>query len=179
MLAGMDAGGFGVLGIVLVIVGFVLLHNGWFGFVKTELKSNAAAVVNFIGGGTIFIIALFTLLGGAYFSAAIYFLVGLTYLYIGFDHAFGLDARPFGVFCLTGAIGLFIGGISTVAGGIVSGFDVWMAIMWFSWAVLWFILFFECAFGKKFGKLTPVICVATTFYTGLIPGFMMLMGLWG
>lgn len=173
-----------MLGIVLVIVGFVLLHNAWFGFTKQGLEGKPASVVNFLGGGVIFLAALYTLMNPDangtvdYFTAAIYFLVSLTYLYIGFDSVYGLDARPFGVFCLTGAIALFIGGVLTVQGGLDTWREIWLLICWFSWAVLWFILFIECAFEKKFGKLTPAICLMTAFYTGLVPGVMMLAGWW-
>jgi len=179
-----------MLGIVLVAVGFVLFHNAWFGLSsKGVAKSgNTLSVVNFMGGAIILIIGILEVTAGNYFSAAIYILVGLTYLYIGFDHVFGLDPKAFGVFCLTGAIALFIGGVLTIQGwNAVDAYgqllnepwqNVWLLICWFSWAFLWFILFVECAMEKKFGKLTPVICLLTTFYTGWIPGIMMLAGWW-
>ena len=171
-----------MLGIVLVIVGFVLFHNAWFGLfgkVKDENSGNTLSVVNFLGGASIFIISLFTIhQGDAYFSAMIYMIVGLTYLYIGFDHRYGLDPKAFGVFCLTGAIALFIGGILTIEGGLATWREVWLLACWFSWAFLWFILFVECTFEKKYGKLTPIVCLLTTFYTGWIPGIMMLAGWW-
>ncbi|MCL2198839.1 MAG: AmiS/UreI family transporter [Defluviitaleaceae bacterium] len=175
-----------MLGIVLVIVGFVLFHNAWFGLfgeVKGEKAGKTLSVVNFLGGASILAIAAFMLLspdvyGGSYFSVMIYFMVGLTYIYIGFDHLYGLDAKPFGVFCLTGAIALFIGGVLTIEGGLDTWREVWLLICWFSWAFLWFILFLECALEKKFGKLTAVTCLVTTFYTGWIPGMMMLAGWW-
>jgi hypothetical protein len=169
-----------MLGIVLVTVGFVLLHNGWFGFAKKALDGKAASVVNFLGGGVIFAAALYTLRSPEpdYFTAAIYFLVALTYIYIGFDSRYGLDARPFGVFCLTGSIALLVGGILTINGGIATWREAWLLICWFSWAALWFILFIECALEKKLGKLTPALCLLQAAYTGLIPGVMMLAGWW-
>ena len=170
-----------MLGIVLVLVGFVLFHNAWFGLfgkVEGENSGKTLSVVNFLGGAAIFLISLFVLPTGDYFTVAIYMLVGLTYLYIGLDHRYGLDPKPFGVFCLTGAIALFIGGVLTIEGGLATWREVWLLICWFSWAILWFVLFVECSFEKKFGKLTPVICLLTTFYTGWIPGIMMLAGWW-
>jgi len=169
-----------MLGIVLVTVGFVLFHNAWFGLSSKGVgkSGNTLSVVNFMGGAIILIIGILEVTAGNYFPAAIYILVGLTYLYIGFDHVFGLDPRAFGVFCLTGAIALFIGGVLTIAGGLETWREVWLLICWFSWAILWFVLFVECAMEKKFGKLTPVICLLTTFYTGWIPGIMMLAGWW-
>ena len=171
-----------MLGIVLVIVGFVLFHNAWFGLfgeVKGENAGKTLSVVNFLGGAAILVIGILTLLQtDAYFSAMIYIMVGLTYIYIGFDHLYELDPKAFGVFCLTGAIALFMGGVLTIEGGLDTWREVWLLICWFSWAFLWFILFVECAFEKKFGKLTAVTCLATTFYTGWIPGFMMLAGWW-
>lgn len=171
-----------MLGIVLVIVGFVLFHNAWFGLfgqIKGEKAGKTLSVVNFLGGAAILVISLFTIYqGDAYFSAMIYIMVGLTYIYIGFDHLFGLDPKAFGVFCLTGAIALFIGGVITIESGLDTWREVWLLICWFSWAGLWFILFVESAFEKKFGNLTAVICLLTTFYTGWIPGMMMLAGWW-
>jgi hypothetical protein len=175
-----------MIGIVLVVVGFVLFHNAWFGLfgkVKDETAGKTLSVVNFLGGAAIIAMSLLVMsqgeYGEGYFSAMIYLVVGLTYIYIGFDHLFGLDPKAFGVFCLTGAIALAIGGVGVIEGGIDSGWDVWLLLMWFSWAILWFILFLECAFEKKFGNITAIICLLTTFYTGWIPGIMLLMGWWG
>ena len=181
-----------MLGIVLVMVGFVLFHNAWFGLfgkVEGEKSGKALSVVNFLGGAVILVAAIYTLLNPSvdaygvatvdYFTAVIYFLVGLTYLYIGFDHVYGLNARPFGVFCLTGAIALFIGGVLTINGGLDDVWAIWTMLMWFSWAFLWFILFIECALEKKLGKLTAITCLLTTFYTGWIPGIMIVAGWWG
>jgi len=177
-----------MIGIVLVVVGFVLFHNAWFGLfgeIKGENAGKTLSVVNFLGGFAIIAISLIVMTQGdygeGYFSAMIYLIVGLTYIYIGFDHLFGLDPKAFGVFCLTGAIALFIGGVLTIAGAGESGLDgrgIWLVLMWFSWAFLWFVLFLECALEKKFGKLTAILCLATTFYTGWIPGIMMLAGWW-
>lgn len=170
-----------MLGIVLLTVGFVLLHNAWFGLfgkVEGDNSGKTLSVVNFLGGAVILVAALFVIPTGDYFTAAIYLMVGLTYVYIGFDHLFGLDPKPFGVFCLTGAIALFVGGVLTLEGGLHTWRETWLLICWFSWAFLWFVLFLECALGKNFGKLTALTCLATTFYTGLIPGIMMLAGWW-
>ncbi|MCL2223514.1 MAG: AmiS/UreI family transporter [Defluviitaleaceae bacterium] len=171
-----------MLGIVLVMVGFVLFHNAWFGLfgeVKGEKAGATLSVVNFLGGAVILAAALYTLWQGeGHFTAMIYFMVGLTYIYIGFDHVYGLDPKAFGVFCLTGAIALFMGGVLTLEGGLETWREIWLLACWFSWAFLWFILFVECTFEKKFGKLTAFTCLATTFYTGWIPGFMMLAGWW-
>jgi len=171
-----------MLGIVLVMVGFVLFHNAWFGLfgeVNGEKAGKTLSVVNFLGGAVILLAAAYTLWQGeGHFTAMIYFMVGLTYIYIGFDHVFGLDPKPFGVFCLTGAIALFVGGVLTIEGGLDTWREVWLLLCWFSWAFLWFILFVECAFEKKFGKLTAITCLVTTFYTGWIPGIMMLAGWW-
>lgn len=181
-----------MIGIVLVIVGAVLFHNAWFGLfgkVKDEVAGKTLSVVNFIGGAAIIAISLIVMyqtgtgydIPGAegYFSAMIYLVVGLTYIYIGYDHLYGLDPKAFGVFCLTGAIALAIGGVGVIEGGLDDIWSVWLVLMWFSWAVIWFVLFLECALEKKFGKLTPFLCLITTFYTGWIPGIMLLMGWWG
>lgn len=180
-----------MLGIVLMVVGFVLFHNAWFGLfgkVKDEVAGKTLAIVNLMGGAAITLISVIIMFHNtadgagepAYFGAMIFLMVGLTYLYIGFDHWFGLDPKAFGVFCLTGAIALFIGGVLTITGAEdgLSGWDIWWVAMWFSWALIWFVLFIECTFEKSFGKLTPILCLLTTFYTGWIPGIMLLAG-WG
>lgn len=175
-----------MLGIVLIIVGFVLFHNAWFGLfgkVKSETAGKTLSIVNFMGGAAIVLISailMFHLSGEnapdhEFFGAMIFLMVGLTYIYIGFDHWFGLDPKAFGVFCLTGAIALFIGGVTTITGaGTIDVWTIWWVLMWFSWAVIWFVLFVECTFEKSFGKLTPVLCLVTTFYTGWIPGILLL-----
>lgn len=181
-----------MIGIVLVVVGAVLFHNAWFGLfgkVKDEVAGKTLSVVNFFGGASIVMISIAAMIktgidleipgAEGNFSAMIYLIVGLTYLYIGFDHVLGLDPKAFGVFCLTGAIALFLGGVLQIQAGLDDIWAMWLLLCWFSWALLWFLLFLECGLGKSFGKLVPVLCLATTFYTGWIPGFMLLAGWWG
>ena len=59
----------GMLGIVLVAVGFVLFHNAWFGLSsKGVAKSgNTLSVVNFLGGAIILIIGILEVTAGNYF----------------------------------------------------------------------------------------------------------------
>jgi hypothetical protein len=61
-------------------------------------------------------------------------------------------------------------------GGAQSGWDVWFAVCWASWAVLWLLFWALLALKKPIAKMTGAICATQGVYTGWIPGYLLLTG---
>lgn len=174
-----------LLAIVLTMVGFVLLHNGVYLFKKLEPQGKSSAFINIAGGVVIAIAGIAEVwLNGANFSAVIYFLVAITYIYLGVNTLTGIDLKPCGVYCGFTAIFLALGGILTIVGfdsaSDTSWFDAWMIICWFLWAVLWALLFFEFAFEKKaLAKPVYALCLLQALITGILPAIFIFAGVGG
>lgn len=170
-----------LLAIVLTMVGFVLLHNGVYLFKKLEPQGKSSAFINIAGGVVIALAGIAEVwLNGANFSAVIYFLVAITYIYLGVNTLTGIDLKPCGTYCGFVAIFLALGGILTIVGwdGDSTWFDAWMIMCWFMWAVLWALLFFEFGFEKK-GLAKPVyfLCFIQAFLTGILPAIFIFSGI--
>lgn len=161
-------------GVVLVTVGWVLWVNGFAGLQSSDSKG--LGIVNYFGGALLIIINAIALYRGEtvgdFLGAAVGFMVALTYLWMGLSSSFKLDGKPFGWFCaFTGiAMVLMVFQQAPTLGG------TWVAVMWASWAILWFAIWASASLGKNVGKFITWTCVVTAFYTGLIPGLMYLVG---
>lgn len=173
-----------LLAIVLLAVGFVLLHNGVAGFIKKDPPDGkSSAFVNLAGGGVIIVCAVIdTVINGAGFGTGIFFLVGITYLYLGFNNLFSFNVKPLSWYCLFVAIFLALGMVFSIR-DVISAESVTLALVSFIafyllWAVLWAAIFVEDAFGKKLGKLLPILCLIQAGVTGIFPAIMMFGG-WG
>lgn len=170
-----------LLAIVLTMVGFVLLHNGAYLFKKLEPQGKSGAFVNIAGGAVIALAAIAEVwLDGANFSAVIYFLVAITYIYLGVNTLTGMDLKPCGVFCGFTAIFLALGGALTIYGWNADStwFDAWMIVCWFMWAILWLLLFVEFSFDKKvLAKPVYILCLLQALITGILPAVFIFSGI--
>ncbi|MCL2062316.1 MAG: AmiS/UreI family transporter [Firmicutes bacterium] len=171
-----------LLAIVLTAVGFVLLHNGVYLFKKLTPQGKSSAYVNLSGGVVIGIAGILEIImNGGNFSAIIYLLVAITYIYLGVNTLTGADAKPLGVYCGFTTVFLALGGIMTLIGIVRDGgtwFDWWMVVCWFMWAVLWGLLFVELAFDKKkLAKPVYALCFIQAFITGILPAIFIFTGI--
>lgn len=160
-----------MLGVCLLYVGIVLINNGVCRLYNITGKS--AAVMNIFTGGLSIVINILSLINGDYYAAATGLLFGFTYLFTAFNQIYGLDMRPYGIYCLFVAINTIPCAIIDYQGG-----DAWMAIIWILWGVLWLTGFIECNMKKDLGKFVPVLAIAEGIVTAWIPGFLMLRGMW-
>lgn len=157
-----------LLGVILLIVGFVLFTNGFSGLLAADRRAHA--VVNVIGGVLLSVINFILILQGEYFGAGTGFLFSTTYLWIAANSLYELDKRPFGIFSLFVAI-------TTIPTALIQD-DYRMAVIWLAWGLLWFTGFVETVLNKSLGKFVPVLAVLCGVFTGWLPGFLMMLELW-
>lgn len=159
-------------GVVLLIVGWVLWVNGFAGLQNSDAKG--VGIVNYFGGAALLFINLLGLYRGMdYFGAAVGIMVAFTYLWMGLSSSFKLDGKPFGWFCAFTGIAMLVVAFQT---GFGSTGTAWVALMWMSWAILWFAIWASASLGKNVSKFITWACVVTAFYTGLIPGILYVIG---
>jgi len=169
-----------MLGLVLLYVGIVLLNNGVSAIFKIDPK--ASAVMNiFVGFVSITcnVITIFYAAAlpadvslGMYYGAATGMLFGFTYLFSAINRIFGFeDLRPFGWYSLVVAI-------VAIPAGFLSLPDMRMAVIWWAWSWLWLTGFIETVLKKPLGHIVSATLVIEAVFTGLIPGFLMLIGKW-
>jgi len=133
-----------MVGIILLLVGAVLLHNGVCILMKTDGK--ASSTMNIMGGVLIGILyMLYITSSNDYLLGGAGLLFAVTYVYIGLNSLFKLDVKPFGWFCLFVTFTIIPSAILTLA----RGADIWttyyLSGMWVLWGTLWFALFIEDA----------------------------------
>ena len=160
----------------LLYVGAVLFINGLMLIGKVPGKS--AAVMNLFVGAmqTIFPTIIISQAGGdptVIFGAAGLYLFGFTYLYVAVNQLYSLPGDGLGWFSL------FVAVCAVVLGTVflVHFNDPVSAVMWYLWAVLWFLFFL--LLGLHMDNLT----IATGWFTltvahisATIPALLLLTG---
>lgn len=110
----------------------------------------------------------------AIFGAAGIFLFGFTYLYVALNNTFGWDGSGLGWFSL------FVAVVAVVIGSMQftsSINDPVFGIVWYIWAVLWFLFFLLLGAGKdKLGVPTGWFTIIVAWITGTIPALFLLTG---
>jgi acid-activated urea channel len=167
----------GQLGLSLVFVGIVLIMNGTLRLSGVNAKSTA--FMNFVTG-TILVVSNFILLFNAAGDVFVFqnvtsgLLFGFTYLFIGANHVFELDWRPFGWFSLCVAIYA-----STMAVTAFNPADVRFTLLWGAWAILWLEGFVEIVLGvKPLSKIFPWLSITEGIFAAFLPAMFMLLNAW-
>lgn len=160
----------------LLYVGAVLFINGL--MLLGLVPGKAAAPMNFFVGimQVVFPTILLIQAQGdpaAILAASGLYLFGFTYLYVGLNISFGLHGEGVGWFSL------FVAAIAVVMGvlqfTVVA--DPVFGVIWFLWAVLWFLFFLLLGLRRESltattGWFTAIIA----HLTGTIPALLLLMG---
>lgn len=160
----------------LLYVGAVLFINGLMLIGKVPAKS--AALMNLFVGGMQMIFPTILLVQAHEDSAAIFnasglYLFAFTYLYVGIDALYKLPGDGLGWFSL------FVTVCAIVFGTVLAVYfqDPVTAVMWYLWAVLWFMFFLTL--GLHMDSLT----VTTGWFTlivahisATIPALLLLTG---
>lgn len=172
-----------MLGLILIYVGLILLHNGIAGILNFDKKS--FAFLNIVVGCIALFCQLIYLIfliqnnatNTAFFAPAVALLFGITYLFAGFNSLFSWDTRPYGYFCLFVCINVLIVAYTDFV-GYFGKVNVIGSLIWFAWAVLWFLGFIECSLKKNLGKTSSYLAILEGIFTAWIPGLLLLLGLW-
>lgn len=168
-----------MLGLSLLYVGAVVAINGLWLLDKVEERE--VFFMNAFTGFITLCVALYTAFGpnsnlASINSAALTLLFSATYLWVAFNRVSGADGRGLGWFCLFVAITVIPVTISAFEGASNSG-QLWLAICWLVWAVLWFVFFLLLALRKPIARFTGAFCIVAAIGTAWMPGLFILNGM--
>lgn len=168
-----------MLGLVLFFVGAVLCLNGL--WLLGRIGDNEIAVIDYFVGGITLAASLYLAFGpssdaASIRAAALTLLFSFTYLWVALNRSNGADGRGLGWFCLfvaVTAVPVTVQGFSTAQ----STWDIWFALSWGAWAVLWGLFFVLLVLKKPIAKFVGGVTVAEGVLTGWVPGYMLLNGM--
>jgi len=160
----------------LLYVGAVLFINGL--MLIGVVPGKSAAVINYFVGAMQVIFPTLIILGSngdlpTIFGAAGLYLFGFTYLYVALNQTFNLAGDGLGWFSLFVTICALVIGYIQIA----RLNDPVFAVIWWSWAVLWFMFFLLLgAHMDSIGVATGWFTIFVSFYTGTFPALLLLTG---
>lgn len=160
----------------LLYVGAVLFINGL--MLIGLVPGKSAAILNFFVGTMQVVFPTIILIQAnndlpTIFGAAGLYLFGFTYLYVGILQVTGVSGEGLGWFSL------FVAACAVVIGGLQFSLvgDPVFGVIWFSWAVLWFLFFLLLGLGKEsLTHATGWFTIFVAHITGTIPAFFLLVG---
>ncbi|WP_336658675.1 AmiS/UreI family transporter [Leucobacter sp. USHLN153] len=158
----------------LLYVGAVLFINGL--MLLDLIPGKTAAAMNlFVGGMQVIFPTLIILQAdgdpSTILGASGLYLFGFTYLYVAWNQLTGADGSGLGWFSL------FVAGCAVVYGILqfTNYDDPVFGMIWFSWAVLWFMFFLVLALGKEsLTRWTGWFTLLLGIFTGAVPAMMLL-----
>ncbi len=160
-----------LLGLVLLMVGFVFFCNGMTLLGKTGAKE--VGVLN-LAVGIIISIAAWQLHAIGFTGAtALISVFALIYFMVAGIFVHGFDGKGLGWFCLFGTVVFAWYGYHFYGAGLV-----YLGLFCFSWAVLVFFAFTALALGKATATLTAYLFLVESIITLLIPGMLLLTEKW-
>lgn len=168
-----------LLGMALLWVGAVLFLNGL--WLLGKIEDREIAVINVASGFITLCVALYSAFGpgsnaASIRAAALTLLFSTTYLWVAYNRYVQVDGRGLGWFSLFVAITAAPVALQTF-GSAQNGVDLWMALNWVAWAVLWFMFFLLLALKRPIQRVTGIVTVAEGVLTGWLPGFLLLGGM--
>lgn len=167
-----------LLGFALLYVGAVLFLNGL--WLLGRIEDREIIVINVASGFVTLCVALYLAFGpgadaGSIRAAALTLLFTTTYLWVAYNRVVAVDGRGLGWFSLFVAVTVVPVALKSFATA-QSTLDVWMALNWTAWAVLWFMYFLLLALKKPILQATAVATLAIGIATGWLPGYLLLEG---
>jgi len=168
-------------GLGLFWVGAVLFCNGL--WVLGKIGDKEIGVIDVFVGSLTLLIALYSAFGPSADAASIEFatfllLFAFTYFWVAWNRWNGADGRGLGWFCLFVAITCVPIFVETILKSNGNFWQIWLAICWASWGILWFLFYLILAGGRpELGRFTGMLCTAQGIYTGWIPGYLLVTGL--
>lgn len=160
----------------LLYVGAVLFINGL--MLLDVVPAKAAAAMNlFVGGMQVLfptlIIAQANGDQAVILGASGLYLFGFTYLYVAWNTLTGATGEGLGWFSI------FVTACAVIYGVLqfTHSNDPVFGVIWWSWAVLWFLFFLVLARGNDgLGRVTGWFALLLGVTTGAIPAFLLLTG---
>lgn len=165
--------------VALLYVGAVLILNGL--MLLGIVDGRSAAPLNFFVGAVQVVTPTYLIFtaGGdqdAILAASGLYLFGFTHLYVGLNLLGNLDGTGLGWFSA------FVAGCALVYAGLsFSRFDdAAFGVIWLYWAILWTLLWIVLGLKREeWTRFTGVVAIVAGVFTGAVPAFMLLTGVWG
>lgn len=108
-------------------------------------------------------------------AAALTLLFSTTYMWFAFNRFTGTDGRGLGWFSLFVAITVTPEAINQFSQA-DSMLDLWLALSWAAWAVLWLMFFVLLTLQKPISGLTAAFTLFSGVFTAWLPAMLMLYG---
>ena len=168
-----------LLGFLLFYVGAVLFLNGL--WLMGKIEDREIVVINVVSG----LVAGAVVVKGAFGAdaspdsvraAALTLMFSTTYFWVAHNRLVAVDGRGLGWFSLFVAITtvpVFLRALTTAGGA----FEIWLALNWLIWGVLWFMYFLLLAQGRPNLRQTAWVTLISGIVTGWLPGFLLLDGI--
>lgn len=168
-----------LLGFALLYVGAVLFLNGL--WLLGKIQDREIVVINVVSGFVTFAVAMSSAFGASadlasVKAAALTLLFTTTYLWVAYNRLVEVDGRGLGWFSLfvsITAVPVALQAFATAG----SVFDVWMALNWTAWSVLWFMYFLLLGLQKPILYPTGLATLLIGIGTGWLPGYLLLDGI--
>ncbi len=163
----------GLLGYVLLLVGFVFFANGMTLLGKTGAKE--VGVLN-LGVAILILMAAWKLHElGLTAATALVSVFALIYILVYAIFVHGHDAKGLGWYCLFATIAFIWYGYHFYAMGPAG---LYFGLFCWAWAILTLLCFFAFAEGKNLGTTVGYLFILEAFVTLLIPGMLLLTEKW-
>jgi putative amide transporter protein len=162
----------------LLFVGAVLFVNGL--LLLGRIDGKGAGTFNLFVGALqtaipFYLIATATTTDDILLASGI-FLFGFTYLYVGIANLAGQPSVGIGWYSAWVAIMAAAFGITNI----VKFHDPTIGLLWLQWSVLWGLFWLLLGLGiTRLTALTGWLTLILSFTTCTIPGFLLLLGVWG
>jgi len=168
-----------LLGFALLYVGAVLFLNGL--WLLGRIQDREIIVINVVSGFVTLSVAMSSAFGvgadlASVKAAALTLLFSTTYLWVAYNRTVDVDGRGLGWFSLFVAITAVPVALQSFANS-STALDLWMALNWSAWAVLWFMYFLLLALQRPILRQTGIVTLLVGIGTGWLPGFLLLEGL--
>jgi putative amide transporter protein len=167
-----------LVGLGLLYVGAVLSLNGL--WLLNRIGDKEIGVINVASGLITLCVALSLAFGsGANLetvrAAALILLFTITYFWVAYNRIASVDGRGLGWFSLFTAITVVPVCLQAMAKARTVA-DLWLALNWGVWAIVWFMFFLLLTAKKPIQRMTGTATLAAGIVTGWIPGFLLLYG---
>lgn len=176
-----------MIGVFITFAGVTLFINGLrvlfdsSGKKRFLMAGKDVAVVNLFTGALAAVIVVLILVQGhdvqnyEYSPAAYVGLFSLTYLWLGINQFTGVSGNALGWFSFLVPFFAVPAGIAALKNA-TGPFEIWMAINWFAWAILWLLFFFLLTLNwTKIAKFTGAMTVIQAIVTAILPAIMLYM----
>ena len=163
-------------GLVLFYVGVVLILNGL--WMLDRIADREILIINVLVGLLNLRVAHeYAFAPGADHAsvreAAMGLLFAFTYLWVACNRWLGNDGRGLGWFSLLVAITVAMVAVQALSRA-GSGWELWTALSWAAWALLWLLFFMLLVLGRPSPRPIGWLSIAQGVLTGWVPGLWLL-----